>query len=246
MQEGEGLAQYNEQTAEIMKVTKGKAVQRVEAASAITLLEDAISEKDTFFAFFREFEAVCRTEGIGLLLVLPKKGDATKCKDLLRVIEKCCLRPGTDEGDARCVTDVLRAMLVANSMTEIAKVQRVLLRFVTEGKIVIDRTKDRFVQSPSAGGCTVLASFWLVAWKPKPRICGSALEDSPDPTLRAERFWCEAKVGCAVCCTINGMPRHHCVETIACLSRWHVPSSNSYSLPPPHTHTIHYAIIIPI
>jgi len=102
MQEGDGLAQYNEQTAEIMKVTKGKAVQRVEAASAITLLEDAISEKDTFFAFFREFEAVCRTEGIGLLLVLPKKGDATKCKDLLRVIEKLVAARNGRRGRAMC------------------------------------------------------------------------------------------------------------------------------------------------
>lgn len=70
---------------------------------------------------------------------------------LLRVIEKACIRPGKDaelSGNVTDVLDVLRAMFVL--LSTLAKAGRVLLQMEQDGKIVVDRAKDRCVETTPA------------------------------------------------------------------------------------------------
>lgn len=93
------------------------------------------------------------------------------CKNFARIIEKAVLRPG-DSGNASTVTDVVRAMLVVDSMRDAAKVLQCITAMAREGTIVVARVKDRFVASPSAGGWRdALINFYVKTASP-----GGALE----------------------------------------------------------------------
>lgn len=154
--EASGIEAYNAETKKVMKVSGDQALQpNPEARDAVELWIDAVRAKKTFFEFFFKLIKKCRDEKIEILTTLPETMDDSGIKDLLRVIEKCCLRPGSLCMDASNVTDILRGMLVLFDMNDISKVQRVLLKMATEdNEVVLDRTKDRLIATPSFGGCT--------------------------------------------------------------------------------------------
>lgn len=155
-----GIEAYKAETEKVMKVSGNQALQpNPEARDAVKLWIDAVRAKKTFFEFFFKLIKKCRDEKIEFFETKPKTMDDSEIKDLLRVIEKCCLRPGRLPGslcmDASNVTDILRGMLVLRDMSYIPKVQRVLLKMATEdNEVVLDRTKDRLIATPSFGGCT--------------------------------------------------------------------------------------------
>lgn len=155
-----GIEAYKAETEKVMKVSGDQALQpNPEARDAVKLWIDAVRAKKTFFEFFFKLIKKCRDEKIEFFETKPKTMDDSEIKDLLRVIEKCCLRPGRLPGslcmDASNVTDILRGMLVLRDMSYIPKVQRVLLKMATEdNEVVLDRTKDRLIATPSFGGCT--------------------------------------------------------------------------------------------
>ena len=64
----------------------------------------------------------------------------------------CLTACRADSGDASSITDIVRAMLVVNSMRDVAKVLECITAMAKEGKIVVVRVKDRYIKSPSAGG----------------------------------------------------------------------------------------------
>lgn len=66
---------------------------------------------------------------------------------LLRVIEKAC-KDAELSGNVTDVLDVLRAMFVL--LSTLAKAGRVLLQMEQDGKIVVDRAKDRCVETTPA------------------------------------------------------------------------------------------------
>ena len=158
--EASGIEAYKAETKKVMKVSGDQALQpNPEARDAVELWIDAVRAKKTFFEFFFKLIKKCREEEIEFFETKPETMDDSEIKDLLRVIEKCCLRPGRLPGslcmDASNVTDILRGMLVLFDMNDISKVQRVLLKMATEdNEVVLDRTKDRLIATPSFGGCT--------------------------------------------------------------------------------------------
>jgi len=77
-------------------------------------------------------------------------------KKVSRVIEKAALRPVLDSSmsraiSARQVYDVVRAMASAPSMHAVTMMVNKIVDAATDGRIVIDRVKDRWA-TPTAGG----------------------------------------------------------------------------------------------
>ena len=72
-------------------------------------------------------------------------------KRMTRIVEKSRLKGG-EFSSATCVKDIVRAMIVVDSMDEVAIMQEVLLDLQLEGLLVVVRVKERFLESPSAGG----------------------------------------------------------------------------------------------
>ena len=65
------------------------------------------------------------------------------------MVEQAQLKGG---GSAACVKDIVRAMSVVDSMAEIAEALEILLHLQNQGKIMIVRVKERFLEAPSSGG----------------------------------------------------------------------------------------------
>ena len=81
-------------------------------------------------------------------------------KTTARIIEKAALRP-TQQGWAGRVCDVVRAMVVADSATDVVQVLQHFTQLATEGTIVIRRVKDRFAHPTDAGWRDVLINLTL-------------------------------------------------------------------------------------
>ena len=84
-----------------------------------------------------------------------------------RVFEKIlfdCKNPGSCEK----IADIVRAMLKATSMKQVAKIA---IAFLESDEIVIVRIKDRFVEKPSAGGWRDLMINFYLASDPNRHVC---------------------------------------------------------------------------
>ena len=70
-------------------------------------------------------------------------------KNMLRMIEKTVVkRRGLEIGNANMIFDVVRAMIVCETMAQVARVIDII---IANPDIIITRVKDRFFQEPSAG-----------------------------------------------------------------------------------------------
>ena len=99
-----------------------------------------------------------------------------KIKKTRRVLEKALLRPdGTESADVVC--DLVRAMFVANSMGQIARVVGALAELHRQKVIIIVRIKDRFFTQTSAGGWRdVMVNFYATS-----DVCKHVCEVRPWP-----------------------------------------------------------------
>ena len=70
---------------------------------------------------------------------------------MTRVVEKARLKGGK-HNSAACVKDIVRAMVVVDSMDAVTSVLQVLCDMQQEGLIVVVRVKERFLEAPSGGG----------------------------------------------------------------------------------------------
>jgi hypothetical protein len=126
---------------------------------------------------------VASATGAGLeLAVLSTKEDATGASDggagqartglkkTSRVIEKSALRPGEGRGLSKCVCDVVRAMLVATSMSVVASIVRALWALHVADMIQVVRIKNRFRQ-PSAGGWRDLMVNFVIVGDATRHVC---------------------------------------------------------------------------
>ena len=75
----------------------------------------------------------------------------SKLKKMGRIAEKCILKRPDDPGNADKVCDIVRGMVTCSSMADVAELVRRMEKAAGE-QIVLTRCKDRFVESPSAGG----------------------------------------------------------------------------------------------
>ena len=67
------------------------------------------------------------------------------------VVEKARLKGGKNHS-AACVKDIVRAMVVVDTMDAVATVLEILCDLHKEGLIVVVRVKERFLEAPSGGG----------------------------------------------------------------------------------------------
>jgi len=161
------------------------AEQRDEAGVAAVLFADAARTKSSFDVVVRELAAAtgARLE----LAVLSAKEDTgasdgggagqgeerkakTGLKKTSRVVEKSALRPGEGRGRSKWVCDVVRAMLVATSMSAVGSIVRGLLALHEAGALRVVRIKDRFAQ-PSAGGWRDLMVNFVIVGDPTRHVC---------------------------------------------------------------------------
>jgi len=161
------------------------AEQRDEAGVAAVLFADAARTKSSFDVVVRELAAAtgARLE----LAVLSAKEDTgasdgggagqgeerkakTGLKKTSRVVEKSALRPGEGRGRSKWVCDVVRAMLVATSMSAVGSIVRGLLALHEAGALKVVRIKDRFAQ-PSAGGWRDLMVNLVIVGDPTRHVC---------------------------------------------------------------------------
>ncbi|KOO27307.1 hypothetical protein Ctob_002294 [Chrysochromulina tobinii] len=185
--DADGMAKYDEAVVVLDAAIKKPAVaeQRDEAGDAAVLFADAARMKPSFDDVVRE---VASATGAGLeLAVLSTKEDATRASDggagqggarkartglkkTSRVIEKSALRPGEGRGLSKCVCDVVRAMLVATSMSMVASIVRALWALHEADMIQVVRIKNRFRQ-PSAGGWRDLMVNFVIVGDATRHVC---------------------------------------------------------------------------
>ena len=185
--DADGMAKYDEAVVVLDAAIKKPAVaeQRDEAGDAAVLFADAARMKPSFDDVVRE---VASATGAGLeLAVLSTKEDAsgasdggtgqggarkarTGLKKTSRVIEKSALRPGEGRGLSKCVCDVVRAMLVATSMSVVASIVRALWALHAADMIQVVRIKNRFRQ-PSAGGWRDLMVNFVIVGDATRHVC---------------------------------------------------------------------------
>jgi hypothetical protein len=96
--------------------------------------------------------------------------EKTGLKKTSRVVEKSALRPGEGRGRSKWVCDVVRAMLVATSMSAVGSIVRGLLALHKAGALRVVRIKDRFAR-PSAGGWRDLMVNFVIVGDPTRHVC---------------------------------------------------------------------------
>ena len=158
--DADGMAEYEAAVGALDAAIEkpAAAVQRDEAGVAAVLFADAARVKPSFDVVVREL-ATATGARLELALLSAKK---TGLKKTSRVVEKSALRPGAGRGRSKWVCDVVRAMLVATSMSAVGSIVRGLLALHGAGALTVVRIKDRFAQ-PSAGGWRdLMVNFVLV------------------------------------------------------------------------------------
>jgi hypothetical protein len=185
--DADGMAKYEVAVGVLDAAIEKPAVaeQRDEAGVAAVLFADAARVKSSFDVVVRELKAAT---GAGLeLAVLSAKEDTgasdgggagqgeerkakTGLKKSSRVVEKSALRPGEGRGQSKWVCDVVRAMLVATSMSAVGSIVRGLLALHQAGALRVVRIKDRFAQ-PSAGGWRDLMVNFVIVSDPTRHVC---------------------------------------------------------------------------
>ena len=156
--EGAGILTYSSAYAELNGVIQGVPSQRTKEVTG--LFNDAAAAKPRFDAFMRGMQAATAAD-----MSLPET-----LKRLPRVIEKAQLRKG-DVGNVDGVKDVVRVLLIAQSMKDVAKLVRAFRAAVSLGQICVVQTKDRYVQIPSLGGWRDCMINFYMCDDPARHIC---------------------------------------------------------------------------
>jgi hypothetical protein len=166
--DADGMAKYEAAVVALDAAIEKPAVaeQRDEAGVAAVLFADAARVKSSFDVVVRELEAAT---GAGLELAV-LGAEKTGLKKTSRVVEKSALRPGEGRGRSKWVCDVVRAMLVATSMSAVGSIVRGLLALHEAGALRVVRIKDRFAQ-PSAGGWRDLMVNFVIVGDPTRHVC---------------------------------------------------------------------------
>ena len=186
--DADGMDKYEKAICDLDAAIKKPAVaaQRDEAGDAAVLFADAARMKPSFDDVVRE---VAAATGAGLeLAMLSTNEDATSASDdggagqggarkartglkkTSRVIEKSALRPDEGRGLSKCVCDVVRAMLVATSMSVVATIVWALRALHEADMIQVVRIKNRFGQ-PSAGGWRDLMVNFVIVGDATRHVC---------------------------------------------------------------------------
>lgn len=133
-----GLRSFCDAMLSLGKLVCGVAQQR--SGDVVSLYADAA-------AVHADFATSVQKAELGRL-------GATVCVSALkrttRIIEKVALRP-TQPGWAGEVCDVVRAMVIASSMEQVAQAVQAFTKLAVDGVIIICRVKDRFA-APTVGG----------------------------------------------------------------------------------------------
>ena len=144
--EPDGIKAYTVSVAAMLASTKASGEcnrqQLPDGADVADLYRAAAAAKPGHDEAMRNMVAELRAKKVGIAsggFKLPKT-----LKKSSRVIEKTALVAGVAD-----VTDVVRSMLVVNSMEDVVKVIEALR---ANPAVVVVRVKDRFVGSPSSGG----------------------------------------------------------------------------------------------
>jgi len=166
--DADGTAKYEAAVGALDAAIEKPAVaeQRDEAGVAAVLFADAARVKPSFDVVVRELKAATGA-GLELAVLGAKK---TGLKKTSRVVEKSALRPGEGRGRSKWVCDVVRAMLVATSMSAVGSIVRGLLALHEAGALRVVRIKDRFAQ-PSAGGWRDLMVNFVIVGDPTRHVC---------------------------------------------------------------------------
>ena len=166
--DADGMAKYEAAVGDLDAAIEKPAVaeQRDEAGVAAVLFADAARVKSSFDVVVRE---LATATGAGLELAV-LGAEKTGLKKTSRVVEKSALRPGEGRGRSKWVCDVVRAMLVATSMSAVGSIVRGLLALHKAGALRVVRIKDRFAQ-PSAGGWRDLMVNFVIVGDPTRHVC---------------------------------------------------------------------------
>jgi hypothetical protein len=166
--DADGMAKYEAAVGDLDAAIEKPAAaeQRDEAGVAAVLFADAARVKSSFDVVVRELKAATGA-GLELAVLGAKK---TGLKKTSRVVEKSALRPGEGRGRSKWVCDVVRAMLVATSMSAVGSIVRGLLALHEAGALRVVRIKDRFAQ-PSAGGWRDLMVNLVIVGDPTRHVC---------------------------------------------------------------------------
>jgi hypothetical protein len=166
--DADGMAKYEAAVGDLDAAIEKPAVaeQRDEAGVAAVLFADAARVKSSFDVVVRELKAAT---GAGLELAV-LGAEKTGLKKTSRVVEKSALRPGEGRGRSKWVCDVVRAMLVATSMSAVGSIVRGLSALHEAGALRVVRIKDRFAQ-PSAGGWRDLMVNLVIVGDPTRHVC---------------------------------------------------------------------------
>jgi hypothetical protein len=166
--DADGMAKYKAAVVALDAAIEKPAVaeQRDEAGVAAVLFADAARAKSSFDVVVRE---LATATGAGLELAV-LGAEKTGLKKTSRVVEKSALRPGEGRGRSKWVCDVVRAMLVATSMSAVGSIVRGLLALHEAGALRVVRIKDRFAR-PSAGGWRDLMVNFVIVGDPTRHVC---------------------------------------------------------------------------
>ena len=182
IEKSEDLNAYREPTDELRKRAKG-AHEKLHSWLSIEYAakKRALQRTGQIHELMADACSAVVVDGYGSVLdavqaAVPKAtsgvdGDRLKLGPLKRssrIVEKVMLR-ADDEGNADCVCDLRRSLVVATTMTDFATVLKVFLSLVEEEVICVVRVKDR-IRAPAAGWRDVMLNFYFVA-DPNRHVC---------------------------------------------------------------------------
>ena len=153
-----GLKECSDAVRRLIGASQGKlATQKSDDVVQLYAAAASIREQ------VRQLMKVVAGETGAELAEIPEKAQRRHgLKQIVRIVEKCALRPDKP-GKAELVCDIVRDMFTVSSMEQMAKVAVALLSRSEIGEIAIVRVKDRNAE-PSAGGWRdIMINFVLVS-----------------------------------------------------------------------------------
>lgn len=164
--EPESVITYKKRVADaVAKLPKGKK-QPQRAKTAVKLFQDGANVRPKFAVVVEETLYQKLQAKRSKAIAGSKFSVCKTLKDAIRLCEKIAFC-----GDATSISDMVRAMIVVQSMAGVDAVLEMLLELEADGVIVIVRLKDRFFASPSSGGWRDLMVNFFLAEDKAQHIC---------------------------------------------------------------------------
>ena len=106
------------------------------------MFDDLVGEiANRFNVWSKKENQAGNDRGKKLKLSLPKV-----LKKVSRMVEKSQLKDVLNKGDISGVKDIVRAIMIGRTMTEVNAVIEIIVDMHSQGKLEIVRVKDRFVE----------------------------------------------------------------------------------------------------